>query len=295
MSTINVTSYGASPSSTDNTVAIQAALDAAQPGDTVLVPQIGDFWIDATRNLGGALQGALVPHSKTTFQIDGNLKVIPSTSQFPIAIVLRNVTEVTIFGAGKIIGDRYSPLKPNPLTGSGRHGYGIAVFEGTKDYSIMGLELREHYADGLYIQGGENGAVKYNKSIDNARNAFSLITAINLKSTGNVWGGTHSESPYPQAGIDIEPDLPAQQPLLNISITGDTFVKNKGAGVYMAATPDATHGKITVAGNVMDQHYRDGSGPPIRGYGDRFGWFLYNFRSIWLGYDYPGFLHEFSI
>jgi hypothetical protein len=286
MSTLDVTNYGASPSNSDNTVMIQVALDAAQPGDTVRVPA-GDFWIDGTKSV--------LPRTGTTFQIDGNLKVIPSAAQQPIAVLLRNVSSVTVTGAGKVIGDRYSALKPSPQSGIGRHGYGIAVFEGSSNINIMGLELREHYADGLYVQGATNTNIKYNHCLDNARNGLSIIAAQKLIVTGNVFGNTHSESPYPQAGIDIEPDLPTQV-LLDVSISGNSFTRNKGAGVYIGFPGGATNrARVFVVNNDYDQHYKDGSGPKIGGRNTPLGNFLYAaFR--WVpGYDWWAFPSDFTL
>lgn len=279
MTNIDVRLEGALPSNPDNTDAIQRALDSAQPGDTVYIPG-GIYRIDAARSL--------LPRAGTNLRIDGTLQALPATKP-NVVVQLQGVSNVTVTGIGTIQGERDS----HP-PGGNRLGFCVAIIN-SSNINLNGLlVLRDAWADGIYVQDSQNVRVNGMRCINNARNGMSIISVQTMQVTNSVFELTNSESPMPQAGIDIEPDLPSQY-LLDISITGNQFIKNKGAGCYIAFSPQANRARIFVVKNSFDQHWKDGSGPPIGGRNSLLCNFLFAMCRMIPGYDYWAFSEEFTV
>src|SRR5258706_10685283 len=98
--TLNVLDYGAKgDGATLDTAAIQRAIDAAKPGEVVLVPR-GNTFLVATLQLKGGLD----------FRIDGTLLI--STNQADYAgegvLLASNTPDLTISGTGQILGQSLS-------------------------------------------------------------------------------------------------------------------------------------------------------------------------------------------
>jgi Right handed beta helix region len=280
MSELDITTFGASPSIPDSTAQIQKTLDAAVPGDTVLVPS-GTFLVNPVVSL--------LLRSNVNLQIDGVLKALPGALDKPNAVVnLNGVSTIVISGTGSIIGERAA----HPLAGN-RAGFCIAIV-GSFNITVTVLTLREAWADGIYVQDSRNVAIDNVTCTNNGRNGMSIISVDTMSVRNSLFTLTQSESPMPQAGIDIEPDLPSQN-LLDISINGNRFVKNRGAGCYLAFQPAANRARIFVVNNVYDQHYADGSGPPIGGRNTALANFLYA-ACRWIpGYDYWAYPTDFTL
>ncbi len=281
MSIINIADHGARPNNHDNTDAIQEAMNAAGTGDTVYVPNDGEFRVDPLRGVK--------PRSGTTLKIDGALRAIP-VDQYQSAVVnIDNVFNVKIIGAGAIAGERYG----NTFKGPARHGTCLNVVNSTNIF-IAGIILKEGQGDGLYVEGCKNVIVDFVICSDNARNGLSIIAVETMRVTNCTFAGTHSESPMPQAGIDIEPDL-ITQPITDLIITGNRFLRNKGAGCYVAFEPGANRRQVHVVDNFFDQHFKDGSGPPLGGINTPLGNFLYATMRWVPSYDYWGFKTSYDL
>jgi polygalacturonase len=271
MTTIDITTYGASPSLADNTDAIQHALAAASPGDTVYVP-VGVFLVDPVRSV--------LMRSSVNLQIDGVLQAFPGALDKPNAIVNMNgAVNIVISGTGSIVGERDA----HPLAGN-RAGFCVAII-GSSNISVTGLTMRDAWADGIYVQDSKVIVIDGVTCTNCGRNGMSIISAQTMAVTNSTFSLTNSTSPMPQAGIDIEPDLPSQS-LLDIAITKNRFVQNKGAGVSIAFQPAANRARIHIAGNTFDQNYKDGNGQPIGGM-DTFLFKLLYALCRWVpGYNY---------
>lgn len=268
----------------NNTAAIQKALDYADMNDTVLIPPGTDFQIDPAISLR--------PRSGTSLRVDGILRALPMPTvpvQQGHVVLVSAVSDVKVCGDGQIIGerDKHAP-------GGGKYCHCLSVVTATHVDIGDHLTLRDAWADGIYLQDVERVSVEGVISTNNSRNAMSIISGSGIEVRKNTFGQTHSESPMPQAGIDIEPDLPAQQ-LLDIWISENRFTRNKGAGVYIAFEPASHRRQVFVVRNVMDQHYKDGSGPPIGGRNTVLAKFLYATCRWVPGYDYWGFKSEFTL
>jgi parallel beta-helix repeat protein len=234
----------------DSTDSIQKALDGASPGDTVYLPSGSLFLVNPVRSL--------IMRSGVHLKIDGILQALPGALNKPNAVVnLNGVSNVTISGSGQIVGERSAHAPGN------RAGFCIAII-GSSDVIVSDLTMRDAWADGIYVQDSKAIVISGVTCISNARNGMSIISVETMAVTNSVFSLTSSESPMPQAGIDIEPDLPSQS-LLDIVITKNRFIQNKGAGVYLAFQPAANRARISVTGNMFDQTYKGGCGPPIGG------------------------------
>lgn len=277
---IDIVAYGASPDKPDNTDFIQKALDDAKAGDTVYVPS-GVFLVDAVRSL--------LPRSGTKLAIDGTLRAIPNDKVISVVVNLSSVSNVVVSGSGQIVGEKAGHFGMGPNRG----GMCLAVFSSSNVRLGGGLTLREGFADGIYVQDAKNLTVDGVNCVGNARNGLSIISAEKMIVTNSLFTLTSSEAPMPQAGIDIEPDTPAQS-LLDISISGNRFVRNRGAGCYIAFSPAPNRARIFVVDNQFDQHYKDGSGPPIGGRNSVLANLLYACCRWIPGYDYWSFPSEFT-
>lgn len=274
---INIVDCGATPDNPDNATYIQKALDqAAANGDTVLVPA------DVFKTT------QVLPRSNTTLTVDGTLKAIGVNTPNTVVAVTNGVSNVTVNGGGSIVGERnFHP------PGGNRVGFCVAVLNASGIKVGGGLTLSSAWADGLYVQDARDVNVNKLACVGNARNGMSIISGERISVTDSLFTLTNSESPYPQAGIDIEPDFPDQR-LLDIMITRNKFIKNKGAGVYIAFQPSATRARVQVVANTFDQHYKDGSGPCIGGRNTTISNLLYA-TCRWIpGYDYWGYPTEFT-
>ncbi len=284
----SIVDHGASPSNPDNTLAIQAALDA---GGTVVVPP-GVFMVNP--------EISLMVHSNTTLNIEGTIKARPTASPGYAMVLLQSVQNITINGPGRIVGERHEHLAGPPGPGGiqggyARFGFALEVLLSSNVIIGNGLVLSEAWADGLYLDEAKDVRVNGVHLLDNCRNGLSIISGENISVTNSTFEGTNSEFPQPQAGIDIEPnnDQPWRN-LININISGNRFVKNKGSGVCIAFDVFANRHGISVIGNDFDQHYKDGSGKPVSG---RETWLPKLVFAVgrWIpGYDYWFYPTEFT-
>jgi hypothetical protein len=276
---IDITSHGASTGAADNTAAIQAALNAAQSGDTVYVPP-GSFIVNATVGLQ--------PHSHTSLKLDGTLRALPAAGANAIVMLTNAVTDVTITGPGRLVGERSG----HPLSGN-KIGFCLGIVNASNVTLGGGLVLADAWADGIYMQDATDVTVNGVLCTGNSRNGMSIISGQRITVTNSTFELTRSASPMPQAGIDLEPDTVSQS-LIDITIKGNSFTKNAGAGVYIAFAAAANRGRINVLQNTFNQHYRDGSGPPIGGRNTALANFLYATCRWMPGYDYWAFPTTFS-
>jgi hypothetical protein len=277
---LDITHYGASPELPDNYGAIQAVLDLAQPRDTVFVPPGAVFKLNT--------DGWLRPKSGTAIALEGTLKGLPNGARNNRIFQIEGIEDFTLSGSGSVIGDR----SINDHAPENTNGYGVAVFN-SKNVTVSGISAHGFAGDGFYVQGSKNVSILNVLSDNNKRNGLSIIAVETMRVAGSTFSNSNGPSPMPQAGIDIEPDL-ANQNLLDINITTNRFIRNKGAGCYIAFEPSATRRRVFVVNNTFDQHYKDGSGPCIGGRNTMLANFLYAVCRWVPGYDWWGFPREFK-
>ena len=230
---INVQNFGAKgDGQTNDTAAIQAAVDVAVAGSgKVLVPD-GVYMVDALQ--------AVRLRSGVVFQMESGaiLQAIPNSSRFSAVLAIENVNNVTVLG-GTIRGERklHSGKK-------GEWGMGVQI-NGSRNILIQGTAANDCWGDGFYIGTetfvGPNawmelfGVPENIRLIDirannNRRQGISLIAGINVEILRPILTNTNGTAPA--AGLDIETNRNTDF-LENIVVSDAFTANNQGSGITL--------------------------------------------------------------
>jgi len=243
---VSVSAHGAKGDGvTDDTAAIQAAIDAVGgSGGTVLVPD-GTYMVNAILNSG---KGLLLRSNMTLKLSPGAvLKALPNASQSYTILYLARVSQVNILG-GTVEGER------SAHTGTGgESGMGINIAS-SQHIVIEGVTAKECWGDGFYIGGslGCQDVTLCNVVADhNRRQGLSVVRADGVVVRNSTFKNTAGTTP--EAGIDIEPN--AGETVNNMQILGCTFTNNAGGGIQdgvpIANTGSAFATNIVIEGNLI--------------------------------------------
>jgi polygalacturonase len=219
---VNVRDKGATGDSrTDDTAAIQAAIDEiAGSGGTVLVPA-GTYLVDA------ATANQLKLKSDMTFKLAKGaiLKAIPNSAEGYAVLTISGVSNVRVVG-GTLQGDR-----PEHQGKKGQWGMGIRVDGGASQVTVSGVTAVHMWGDGFYVEKASDVKFCSVTADNNRRQGLSIIDANGVLVTGSVFKNTHGTRP--SAGIDLEPDTPTQE-ITNIRIERSKFLNNAGGSIQIA-------------------------------------------------------------
>ena len=236
---VNVRDKGAKGDGrTDDTAAIQAAIDeVGGSGGTVLVPN-GTYIVDAVSK-----KRRLSLKSDMTLKLANGaiLKAIPNDSRKYSLLSISEVSNVTVVG-GTLEGDRAEHKGK-----VGEAGMGIRIDRGAKHVTISGVTARKMWGDGFYVEGATDTKFCTVTADNNRRQGLSIIEADGVLVTDSVFKNTHGTRP--SAGIDLEPDQPAQK-IVNIRIRNSKFIDNAGPGIEIAGKRGAVS-KVELARNVF--------------------------------------------
>jgi polygalacturonase len=220
---INVKDKGAKgDGATDDTAAIQAAIDAvAGTGGTVLVPK-GTYMVD-----GVGKKERLALGSTMTLKLSEGavLKVIPNDSRKYSALTISGVSNVTVAG-GTLMGERTEHVGT-----SGEGGMGVRITDGAQHVTISGVTAKAMWGDGFYAEGATDVKFCAVTADSNRRQGLSIIEADGVTVTDSVFKNTNGTRP--SAGIDLEPDKPEQE-ITNVRIQNSKFIDNAGPGIKIA-------------------------------------------------------------
>ena len=283
------TGYGAAGNgSTDDTAAIQNAIDAAATagGGLVEVPS-GTYMINLGYQGGGI---GLLMKSDVTLQLDAGatLKAMagaPSTSSM---VQFSSGSNMNLVGPGTLEGNKATLGLDEDIKN--------ICFWGGSNIVLAGFTSQNAPGDGIYIDGYPSGcgtgAPVTNVTIygvtctGNGRNGLSPVGCDGLVVRDSVF--SNQTSANPMNGIDIEP-INDQAPN-NYAIFNCRFTGNKGGGIQSGpddSGDNATFTNMTYAFNSVSGNgnygieAQDGAGPVN---------ILYNLVSgTTASYEFPGY------
>jgi len=236
---VNVKDKGATgDGKTDDTAAIQAAIDqVAGTGGTVLVPD-GVYMIDAAGKPGLSLKDDM------TLKLDdgATLKAIPNDQKKYSILTISGVSNVAVTG-GTLEGER------DQHKGKGKDGWGMGIKIGqdADHVTIAGVTAKKMWGDGFYVSSASDITFCGVIADANRRQGLSIIAADGLAVLNSVFkntGGTR-----PGAGIDFEPD-DADQTITNVRIENSKFIDNAGPGILIAGKKGAVS-KVELTRNMF--------------------------------------------
>ncbi len=216
---VNVRDKGAKgDGKTDDTTAIQAAIDeAAGPGGTVFVPD-GVYLIDAVAKPPLSLKDSVI----LKLAAGATLKAIPNDEKGYAVLTIAGVSDVAVIG-GTIEGERDQHKGKGP-----GWGMGIKIVRGAKRVVVSGVTAKKMWADGFYVDDASDIALCGVTADSNRRQGLSVIDVDGLLVLNSAFQNTHGSRPG--AGIDFEPDHP-DQAITNVRIENSKFIANQGPGI----------------------------------------------------------------
>ena len=232
---VSPVSFGArGDGQTDDTAALQAAIDAAAPGATVRVPP-GTYRIASDRGL--------VLKDDLRLDLGDATLMGPNVNGARCRLLeVQGRRNVTIRG-GTLVGSR---------VGAPQWGVGILASD-ADDLVIEGVTFRDFFFDGILLTGNRGCRrvrVRNVTAENNRRTGLAAPAVEDLTIENSVFRGSHGQSP--QAGVNCEPNSGGE--VRQVRILRSTVTDNAGIGVYIhralgVAVHDATVEDNVVAGN----------------------------------------------
>ena len=223
---LNVRNFGAMGNGvTDDTAAIQAAVNALPAsGGTIVVPA-GTYMINALKAVN------LRSHTRLLLDTGATLAAIPNSAERYWVVRAWNLNNVEIEG-GSVVGER-----THHRGTTGEWGYGINI-SGSSYVYVHNIAVSNCWGDGLAVGGTGWGAsvhpsysVTLNnvKSNNNRRQGLSILPSTQVYVVNSSFTDTNGTAP--QAGIDIEPQT--QGLAKEVRLENVTLANNAGNGLEM--------------------------------------------------------------
>ena len=220
----NVRAFGAvGDGTTDDSAAIQAALDAASAAKATVVVPPGTYRVLSTLTVG----------SDTTIVGTGTIDALIPGDQNPVLWV--HADDVHIEGI-TVVGNK------SEYVAATDYKHGISISSANR-VTVRDVTTTYNKGDGVYVGAGEtigdgdgdpstlilleNVTSEYNH-----RQGLSVISAIGLRVVGGSY--SHTSGTAPEAGIDIEADISGHR-LEAIEVVDVLAHDNAGAGVMVVS------------------------------------------------------------
>ena len=234
---LNVRDFGAKGDGvTDDTAAIQAALDAASTrGISAVLFPTGTYKVSAT-TADNNFFAALTVHSGQRLLFDAaTLQLTANGYDFYAVLNIHNVNNVTVEGGLTIIGDRESHTAT-----TGESGHGIRIVN-SHNVHVSDVDIRYTWGDGVCVGGnGTMAEISQNVTLERirtykcSRNGLSIIEADGVVVRDCDF--TYTDRTNPQYGIDIEPNLGTATNILIENVR----MLNNGVGSFTLYIKKAT-------------------------------------------------------
>nr|DAH51173.1 MAG TPA: tail spike protein [Caudoviricetes sp.] len=241
---LNVRDFGAKgDSTTDDTAAIQAALDAASTrGISAVLFPTGTYKVSAT-TADNNFFAALTVHSGQRLLFDAaTLQLTANGYDFYAVLNIHNVDNVTVEGGLTIIGDRESHTAT-----TGESGHGIRIVN-SHNVHVSDVDIRYTWGDGVCVGGnGTMAEISQNVTLERirtykcSRNGLSIIEADGVVVRDCDF--TYTDRTAPQYGIDVEPNLGTAT---NITIENVRMLNNGIGGFALYTTKATLPGVLTL-------------------------------------------------
>jgi hypothetical protein len=251
--TNNVMSYGATgDGTTDDTDAIQDAIDDLPPDGSILYFPAGTYLVTASA-AGGHPALELVSDVKVV--LDSAAEIILDANgydQYAI-LSLTSLSNVTIMG-GTITGDRATHTG-----GTGETGHGISVWD-CQNVVIDGVTVNNCWGDGIDVDG-TTALTSKNVTIQNCTSNHNRRCGIAIQNldTGLIYNNvsTNNDGTSPMSGIGLEP-WDAGQSIINVVVSDNTCTGNDYGMACSGHSGDVSLNTIT--GNTVSSNIHVGMG-----------------------------------
>jgi parallel beta-helix repeat protein len=229
---------------TDDTAALQRAIDAvAGTGGTLWIPE-GTYLVDATRDSGRV---GLRLGSRMTLHLAPRaiLKARPNAAATYSIVAVADCADVTILG-GTLEGERDAHKGT-----AGEWGMGLTIIR-SRNIMVQDITARECWGDGFYVTEPNSGITFCNVVADhNRRQGLSITGADGIIVRNSTFKNT--EGTAPECGIDIEPN--PGETVTNLQILDCTVTGNNGGGIAggppVAQTGKAFFSSSRIARNLV--------------------------------------------
>ena len=228
---VNAKDHGAlGDGKTDDTLALQKAVDAVAGTDGTLLIPAGVYMIDSRQGLRLKSRMTLKLGNETTLQ------AIPTVLDHYQIISISGIESVHIVG-GVIEGDR-----ENHLGQTGEWGNGIEI-RNSKKIVIEHVTVKNCWGDGFYISDSSENLTLTNVIADgNRRQGLSITSATGVVVRESIFRNTSGTSPA--CGVDLEPNK--GQSVAQCQILKCQFHSNAGGGLQVGpSTADIGQAFVT--------------------------------------------------
>ncbi len=237
---------------TDDTTALQAALDAVEAGGTLVFP-MGKVCLHT---------GGLEMVGGHDFVIEGNgstLRLVATTEEdYPTSLKFDNCDRFEVRNL-TVDGNRDN----RPVLGGDTNGGNNIAIKGSRQALFQHVRsIGSPGGDGFYLADVTHNSVVYRtrdiqfvacEADSNRRNGMSIADAESVQVLGGVYANSNGGGP--EAGVEIEA-VGSSQAISNVLVSGVTSRGNHGAGFQITASSGGVTDNVRILGNDVADNAR---------------------------------------